>query len=89
MQNVFHLPLSVGDASGLGRGLTLQGLVGSAEVVDHQVQGHSMDMVDQLLSEGIGPSGISSDVYSHGEVLPFHIAGRGSHTITCAVRALR
>ena len=48
----------------------------TAEVVIREVQGDSGFQILQLARESVGEPRQSPQLHSHGQILPFHIAGR-------------
>ena len=49
-------------------------LMNPAEVIVHEMQGHGMSLIFNLLAEPIGQPGHPSHTHPHGEILPFYKA---------------
>lgn len=50
-----------------------QGLMDAPKVVEHEVQGHGMPQVLDLLAEAIGQAGEASHIHAHCEILPLNV----------------
>jgi hypothetical protein len=50
----------------------------AAEVVMHVVERNRVAVIVHLLAEAVGQTSEPAHLHSHGEVLPFHIAGTSS-----------